>query len=208
MTWDKAGAEEPISPVVVGSHLGVALFLFCSLLVLTRISRAEAAESAREPRALPPASGAPGALALGSVTLAAYGQCLLGGIVSATHAGAACRDWPTCDGVLFPALRGLIGIQMLHRYGAYALVALVVVTALRARRTADPRVRRAAMTALGLVLLEALLGISNLVMGTPPWLTALHLATAIMLLAVTLTAALEVVPRPASTAGLAAAETR
>ena len=197
-----------LSPLVVGSHLGVAQFLFCSLLALTLTARAEAAGSPPVARARPRPEGGPGALALGAVTLAAYGQCLLGGIVSATHAGAACRDWPTCGGVLFPALRGLVGIQMLHRYGAYALVTLVVITALRARRAPGSRVHGAAMKALGLVLLEALLGISNLMAGTPPWLTALHLAIAITLLAVSLAATLELAVQPAPAAGLAAAEAR
>jgi heme A synthase len=197
-----------LSPAVVGSHLGVALFLFSTLLTITVIARAAARGTPRVASPLARSAGGPGVLAMGTLTLAAFGQCLLGGIVSATGAGAACRDWPFCDGVLFPALRGLAGIQMLHRYGAYALLALALVTALRARRCADPRVRRGAQAALGLVLLEAFLGIGNLAMGTPPWLTALHLATAIALLAATLVTTLALAPRPAPARALTPAEAR
>jgi heme A synthase len=197
-----------LSPAVVGSHLGVALFLFSTLLTITATSRAAVAGT---PRVVPPlarAAAGPGLLAMGTLTVAAFGQCLLGGMVSATGAGAACRDWPFCDGVLFPALRGLVGIQELHRYGAYALVTLAVLTALRAGRSADPRVHRGALAALGLVLLEAFLGVGNLVMGTPPWLTALHLATAIALLAATLTTTLALAPLPAPAPALVPAEAR
>jgi len=182
-----------LSPLVVGAHLAVGLLLFATLLTLTSTARAGASVA--------PAWGAPtagaGAGALALMTAAAYAQCVLGGVVSATHAGAVCRDWPLCDGVLFPPLRGLAGIQMLHRYGAYTLVVLGLVTALRARRSPDPRARRASAAALGLVLLQALLGIWNLTVGTPPWLTALHLATAIALVAVTLSATLVLAPLPA-----------
>lgn len=197
-----------LAPAVVGSHLGVALFLFSTLLALTLTARATAAGTPRVAPPLARSAGGPGVLAMGTLTLAAFGQCLLGGMVSATGAGTACRDWPLCDGVLFPALRGLVGIQMVHRYGAYALVALAVLTALRARRSADARVHRGALAALGLVLLEAFLGIGNLVMGTPPWLTALHLATAIALLAATLGTTLALAPLPAPARALATAEAR
>jgi heme A synthase len=197
-----------LSPAVVGSHLGVALFLFSTLLTLTVTARAAAAGTPRVASPLARSGGGPGAPAMGALTLAAFVQCLLGGMVSATGAGAACRDWPFCDGVLFPALQGLAGIQMLHRYGAYALLMLALLTALRARRSADARVHRGALAALGLVLLEAFLGIGNLVMGTPPWLTALHLATAVALLAATLVTTLALAPLPAPARALTPAGAR
>jgi heme A synthase len=197
-----------LSPAVVGSHLGVALFLFCTLLALTLTARAGAPGTPRVAPPLARSGGGPGAPAMAALAVAAFGQCLLGGIVSATGAGAACRDWPFCGGVLFPALQGLVGIQLLHRYGAYALVTLALLTALRARRSADARVHRGALAVLGLVLLEAFLGVGNLVMGTPPWLTALHLAAAIALLATALTATLALAPLAAPVPTLAPAEAR
>jgi cytochrome c oxidase assembly protein subunit 15 len=197
-----------LSPAIVGSHLGVALLLFCTVLSITLGARDGATASAPPGRTGPPAPGGPGGTAFGLTTLAAFGQCLLGGTVSATHAAAACRDWPTCNGTLFPPLQGLVGIQMLHRYGAYTLVLLVLVLALRARRAADPRVRVGAAWALGLVVLEAVLGVGNLVMGTPPWLTALHLATAVTLVAALLTVTLGTRTGPAPTLELVLAEAR
>jgi len=174
-----------LSPAVVGSHLAVALLLFCSMLALTLLARGGAAGQAGAP-----ARGEPAALPVGIAAVAAYGQCLLGGIVSATHAGSAATDWPTANGQWFPPLTGLLGIQVLHRYGAYTLVALVAVAAVAARRASDPRVRRGAWTALGLVLAQVVLGVLNLVLRTPPWLSALHLAVAVTILAVLFVATL------------------
>jgi cytochrome c oxidase assembly protein subunit 15 len=177
-----------LSPAIVGSHLGVALLLFCTVLALTRIARAEASEA--RPAPAPASPGAPGTLGIGLTAVAAYGQCILGGIVSANGAGNACPDWPACNGRLFPALEGPVGLQMLHRYGAYLVVALVVLLAIRGRRAADARLGRDTATALALVLLQAGLGIWNVLVGVTPWLSALHLATAVAILAVLLVATL------------------
>src|SRR6266542_3532091 len=127
-----------LSPAVVNSHLAVALLLFATLLTITLVARgaAEDRQASARDAALLPFSG----LATGL----AYLQCLLGGLVSSTGSGLACPDWPTCNGRWFPPLEGAVGIQMMHRYGAYLLTAVVVVTAARARAAADPGVRAAA----------------------------------------------------------------
>ena len=194
-----------LSPAIVGSHLGVALLLFCTMLALTLGARAEAAPE-RGAAAGPPAARAP--RLLGITTLAAFAQGLLGGIVSATHAGTVCRDWPTCNGVLFPPLNGLVGLHMLHRYGAYTLLALVATLAWRARRSPDSAIRRGARAALLLVLLQVVLGVANVMLGVPPWLTAGHLATAIAVLAVLLTTTLRAAPLAAPAIQLVPAEAR
>jgi heme A synthase len=194
-----------LSPAVVGSHLGVALLLFCTVLTLTLAARTEAG-TARAGR--DSAAPTPGGWLTSVTLLAAFGQCLLGGIVSATHAGTVCRDWPTCNGQLFPEIRGLVGIHMLHRYGAYALVALAVASALRGRHASDPRIRSHTRAALGLVLLQALLGIANVLAGTPPWLSATHLATAVSLVALLLVTTLRATALPARPPRLALLEAR
>jgi heme A synthase len=169
-----------LSPAVVSSHLAVALLLLGTLLALTMAARTGAESPARAARRRT-AFRAQGSRTIAVTTVAAYGQCLLGGIVSATHAGAVCRDWPTCNGVWFPPLQGLTGLHMLHRYGAYTLAALVVFAALRARHATDPAIRASLRTAFGLVLLQVALGVGSVMMGVPPWLSALHLATAVTL---------------------------
>ena len=164
-----------LDPAIVGGHLGVALLLFCTVLTLTLIARAEAVERPAPAQARPA-----GLLPLvGLTAVAAYAQCVLGGIVASHHAGLVCPDWPTCNGQWFPPLEGLVGLQVLHRLGAYTLTALVVVSAIGARLAPDAGVRTGAATALGLTIAQILFGVASVYLGTPPWLVAIHLATAI-----------------------------
>jgi len=179
-----------LDPAIVGGHLGVALLLLCTLLTMTLIARRH-----EEGADLPPqgASRPPGLLpTLGLTTAAAFAQSLLGGAVAASHAALVCPDWPTCNGVWWPPMEGLVGLHMSHRFGGYTLALLVVVTAIRARRATDPAVRLGGALVLGLTLTQIVLGVANLYMATPPWLVALHLATAIAILATLVTVSFRV----------------
>ena len=53
-------------------------------------------------------------------------QIVLGGLVASTYSGLVCIDFPTCNGQYFPKMIGPIGIQMLHRFGAYWLAFLMM----------------------------------------------------------------------------------
>jgi heme A synthase len=125
-----------------------------------------------------------------------YGQSLLGGVVSSRHAGLACPDWPTCLGAWLPPMEGLVGIQMAHRFGAYLLTGLVLTAAATARQAPDPQVRRAGQWALALVVVQVMLGVSNVTLRTPVWLSAAHLATAAALLGVLVDATLRILALP------------
>jgi cytochrome c oxidase assembly protein subunit 15 len=177
-----------LDPAIVGGHLGVALLLFCTMLTLTLIARAEAADppvvTVARPAGLLPL--------LGLTAVAAYGQCVLGGIVASHHAGLVCPDWPTCNGEWFPPLEGLVGLQMLHRFGAYTLALLVVVSAIGSRVAPDSGVRAGAAAALGLTIAQVVLGVANVYLGTPPLLVAIHLASAIAIVAALVAIALRV----------------
>ena len=190
-----------LSPSVVSSHLAVALLLFVTVLVLALTAYAES-----DPR-VPGARMRPaGMLAgFGIATALAYGQSLLGGVVSTSHAGLACPDWPACNGRWFPALSSLEGIHMLHRYGGYALAAAIVLVALRSRSAPDAGVRAGGAAALGLTLVQIALGVWNVMSGTPPWLSALHLANAAAILAVLATTTHRVARMPARAARVAMA---
>ena len=187
-----------LSPSVVSSHLAVALLLFLTTLTLAWVARTEAGPGAAPLEARPA-----GLLAtVGITTALAYGQSLLGGIVSTSHAGLACPDWPACDGRWFPPLASLQGLHMLHRYGGYALTAAVVLLAVRSRRAPDAAVRAGGTLALGLTLAQIVLGVWNVLIGTPPWLSAAHLANAAALRAILLTTTFRVARMPARAAGL------
>jgi len=181
-----------LSPSVVSSHLAVALLLFVTMLSLTLVARGEArAEAVRESR---PA----GLLAtLGLATALAYLQSLLGGIVSTSHAGLACPDWPACDGRWFPPLSSLEGLQMLHRYGAYALTAAMLLVAIRSRTAPEAAVRAGGSLAFGLTLAQIAFGVWNVLSGIPPWLSAVHLANAAAILATLVTTTFRVAQMPA-----------
>ena len=192
-----------LSPAVVSSHLAVALLLFATLLTLTLVAQAEA-DGASVPRVTRPAGLLP---TFGVVTALAYGQSVLGGVVSTNHAGLACPDWPTCNGRWFPPLEGLEALHMLHRYGAYVLTLALLFAAARARRAPDAGVRAGSTMALGLTLAQVVLGVCNVFLGTPPWLSALHLANAAAILAmlVTVTWRIAALPAPSRALEMAAA---
>ena len=182
-----------LDPSVVSGHLAVALLIFSSLVAYTR----RAAEAGAAPGPARPAGLMP---AFAVATTLTYLQSLLGGVVSTHHAGLACPDWPTCFGEWFPALQGLVGLQMAHRFGGYLLTAAVLVAAAAARSAPDARVRGAGRLALTLVVVQVILGVSNVHLRTPVWLSAAHLATATALLGVLLDATLRIAALPRAVA--------
>ncbi len=186
-----------LDPSVVSGHLAVALLLFVTMLVLTLVAHHESRPAPHDAR---PAGVLPWLLA---TTVAIYAQAVLGGMVSTNHASLACPDWPTCGGEWFPAMGGLVGLQMTHRFVAYALTVLVFATAWRARRSGDAAVRRLATALPVLVLLQVAIGVVNVLMGIPVWVSALHLANAAALLALSLIATFRVGALPARQPALA-----
>jgi len=181
-----------LDPSVVSGHLAVALLIFATLVAYARTAR-QASETVAIPAAARPAGLMP---VFAGATALTYLQSLLGGMVSTHHAGLACPDWPTCFGEWFPPLQGLVGLQMAHRFGAYVLTALVLAAAASARSAPDRRVRAAGSLALGLVVVQVVLGVSNVYLGTPVWLSAAHLATATALLGVLLAATMRIAALP------------
>ncbi len=162
---------------LVVAHLGTAMAFFAvlvALAVLALVPGPAGARRARDPfRAL--------AVATAVVT---YGLVLAGGYVSATGAGLACPDWPLCYGQLLPALRGRVGAQLVHRAAAVVAGTMIAVTAWAASRTQArrPAVQAAAAVAVGLFVLQVLLGALNIEYQLADAVTVSHLATAAALL--------------------------
>jgi heme a synthase len=169
-----------LAPVVVTGHLATALLFFVTVLAIYLVSRSET-----RGRDVPLTEAPPHLrMELTGVAVAVYLQMLLGGFVSSFHAGLACPDFPTCNGRWFPPLRGLVGIQMIHRYGAFLVVAILGLAALHAHGSPQPAVRSGARLAFALGLMQIGLGALNVLLRIPWWLTALHLATATAILAI------------------------
>ncbi len=115
-------------------------------------------------------------VALAAVVVA---QIALGGLVAGAHAGLACATWPSCNGTSwFPSFAGLLGLQVSHRVLAYTVLA---VAGLNAAVQAPP-LRGRALLVLGLVLVQVVLGVSNVLLRLPMEITLAHSGTAALVL--------------------------
>jgi cytochrome c oxidase assembly protein subunit 15 len=107
-------------------------------------------------------------------------QVALGGLVASGYAGLACPEWPTCNGEQwFPAWGGAVGIHLHHRVNAYLLVIALGVAAFACRDV--PRLGRLAGLAFALGFAQACVGVSNVLLGLPVEVTALHSGLAALL---------------------------
>jgi cytochrome c oxidase assembly protein subunit 15 len=135
-------------------------------------------------------------IVVGGIVALAFVQIFLGGLVAGTNAGLAFNTWPLMDGTLVPSglfLRdpwwinlgeNVATVQFDHRLGAYLLLALALVHAVQARRSANAG---GAFVLAGLVALQAALGVATLIHAVPLPLALLHQlgAVAVLSLAVT-----------------------
>lgn len=166
---------ELLAEWTVASHL-LCGNLFCVSLLLLTLSLREHGSPVRR---LPLTSALRGFAVL--LALAVPTQLVLGGFVSASHAGLACGTWPTCDGVnWFPTFSGLVGLQLTHRLVAYGLLGLAMVGVWVCR--SHPQLRTPSRLFLLLVVIQATLGIANVLMAMPAEVTLAHTAGAASLM--------------------------
>src|SRR2546430_7411219 len=161
---------------LVVAHLGTAMAFFATLIIITVFAMAGPAA----PRRHDPFR----ALAILTV-VATFGLVLIGGYVSASGAGLACPDWPLCYGQLRPSLTGGVGAHLLPRFAAAIAGALIIVTAAAAYRTQTrrPQLQAASAIAVGLLILQIILGALNIEYRLADAVTIAHLATAAALFA-------------------------
>lgn len=119
-------------------------------------------------------------------SLATYALIVLGGTVRATDSGLACPDWPRCHGQLIPPLETQILIEYSHRLAAASVGILIVGTAVAAWLWyRDNRfVLMGATVAAALLVVQVLVGGVTVRLELPDTIVALHLAIALILLAV------------------------
>jgi cytochrome c oxidase assembly protein subunit 15 len=112
--------------------------------------------------------------------LSTFGLMLTGSYVSGSGAGLAFRDWPLFDGQLMPDGGRLAMIHAFHRFVAGAVGLLLIYVAIEARRVArsNGRVVMATSAAAILVVVQALVGASNIWTELQPAARAAHLALA------------------------------
>jgi heme A synthase len=162
----------------VASHLVTGNTLGALLLALALTLRDLASESSTQVESSPVAapSGASVALSRASASALAVlvpAQVILGGFVAGSHAGLVCGTWPSCNGgAWFPAFTGLLGLQVMHRITAYTLLAVALGNVF-VQRGLSERARPAVVVA-ALVLLQAAIGVSNVLLAMPVEVTLAH----------------------------------
>lgn len=118
-------------------------------------------------------------------TLLVYLQIVLGGLVSSSHAGLACPDFPTCLGEWFPPLEEVsVRYHFFHRVGALGVgVAVGSLVGFGLQSGVGRRFRTLLWGILAFTALQIALGIGNIVFRLPPALSVAHLGVGTALLA-------------------------
>jgi cytochrome c oxidase assembly protein subunit 15 len=152
-------------------------------------------------------------------------QIFLGGLVAGLNAGLAYNTWPLMDGHLVPPAGDLwimhpawlnhfenaLTVQFQHRVVAYVVLALALWQAVALTQAGAGTAARRARIIFGIVLVQAALGITTLVLVVPLGLALAHQAVAVALLAATVVHARAIAedaagrePRPMRQAALSA----
>lgn len=131
------------------------------------------------------------------IVAALFLQLFLGALVAGLHAGLVYNTWPLMDGHLIPPLQALVQdsplwrnlfenvttVQFNHRSFAYAILLLALAhAALAWTSDATEETRRRAALLVVLVLGQAALGITALLLVVPLWAALLHQAFAMVVL--------------------------
>ena len=133
-----------------------------------------------------------------AIVVLVFVQIGFGALVAGLRAGQAYNTWPLMDGHLIlpgdvlgamsPWWRNLVDnvaeVQFQHRMTAYLVLALAAIQAAwAARAMSDTSAARRAVAILGLVAVQATIGIVTLVLVVPIWAGLLHQAFAMLVLA-------------------------
>ncbi|MCH7835996.1 MAG: COX15/CtaA family protein [Chloroflexi bacterium] len=115
-----------------------------------------------------------------------YALIILGGTVRVTDSGLACPDWPRCQGQWIPTLEGHVLIEYSHRLAAASVGLIILGTAIVAWLwyRENRFVVAGSTIAVVLVTVQALVGGVTVNLELPDTIVALHLAIALVILAV------------------------
>ncbi|HEX2573730.1 MAG TPA: COX15/CtaA family protein [Polyangia bacterium] len=111
---------------------------------------------------------------------------LVGGLVHGTGSGLACPDWPLCFGSAFPEMKGHVLYEHSHRLvaGTVALLTVVLAVAIWVSRRRGPSQDRRLVAlgfgAVGLVVVQALLGALTVWLKLPALVSTAHLAVSML----------------------------
>src|SRR5205809_325024 len=103
----------------------------------------------------------PIALLAGATTAAVFAQLVLGALMRHLGAGLAIPDFPLAFGRVLPSLvTPLVTVHFAHRIGAVIVALSVATTVARAARSPRAELRRPALVAAALVVVQVALGAS------------------------------------------------
>jgi len=110
---------------------------------------------------------------------ATFALIFVGGLVTSTGSALAVPDWPLAYGRLIPKLVGGVRFEYGHRVAAGLVVILTLILAVWIWR-AEPRgwVRKIALAAFGLIIVQAVLGGITVLLLLPLPIAVAHAATA------------------------------
>ncbi len=158
---------ELLAEWTVASHL-LAGNTFCLIVLLLNL---EIRDRIQPVRRVPVTLWTRAAAVL--LAIAVPTQLLIGGFVSSSFAGLVCGTWPGCNGPeWFPTFSGLIGLQLAHRIAAYALILFAAIAVVASR--GQGRAFNASLTLFFVILLQASLGVANVLMRLPVEVTLAH----------------------------------
>ena len=173
-----AAVRNELDAQIVAVHLGMAIAILMLLGVITA-----AAIAVQRPLPRPRVSRTFAQLALLALALT-FPLMLIGSYVSGAGYGLACNGWPLCNGDVIPTANAAsVQVHFLHRVLAGVLGAVLLALAWLGwrSRVEAPLAARLALMALGLYVVQALLGAANIWTELAGEVSAAHLAFATLL---------------------------
>ena len=178
-----------VSQYRLATHLTMACIIFAATLWVAR-------GLAPKRREAPPSRGS--VYVGGLIVLLAMAQIYMGGLVAGLRAGTTFNTWPLMDGAIIPdglfvmspswrnLFENVMTVQFMHRMGAYTLFAVVGLHALASliQAPATGHARRVGVL-FALVLAQAMIGITTLLLAVPIGWGLMHQAGGIVVLAAT-----------------------
>jgi protoheme IX farnesyltransferase len=118
-----------------------------------------------------------------ATAVATYLLILIGGLVHGTGSSLACPDWPTCYGSLMPKMEGGVLVEHSHRLAATTVGILTVALAVLLSVSKDAglrRVRPFGWLAVGLFVVQGLLGGITVLLRLPTPVSTAHTGTSLL----------------------------